>query len=139
MGLPKAQAFIDAVEVELGRKNQCVIYSGNLIKETLPPTNKDAFWPAHRLWLAQYGTKPVWPSQWETFWLWQYTDGDFGPQPHTVQGIKGGIDCNSFSGTPEQLKASWSGANLGQPEPPVVVPEIVIIAPEGVKVTVKQS
>jgi len=138
MGLPKAQAFMEAVESELGRPGQCVIYSGNLLKETLPPSNKDAFWPAHRLWLAQYGPNPVCPPQWDTFWLWQYTDGDVGPPPHTVQGIRGGIDCNSFNGTPEQLRASWTGANLDQPEQPAVVPEIVIIAPTGVKVTVKQ-
>lgn len=137
MGLPKAIAFIEGVEAELGRVNECVLYSGNLIKETLAD-HKNEYLGKHRLWLAQYGSNPTVQKSWETFWLWQYTDGVVGPQPHTVQGINEGIDCNSYNGTPEDLKTEWSGGG-STPAPVPVVPEIVIIAPQGVKVTVKQQ
>lgn len=135
MDLNKAIGWIQGVENALERPTQCLFYSGNLVKEKLGD-KVDPFLGQRRLWLAQYGSNPVVQPSWKTFWLWQYTDGEVGPGPHTVNGIKGGIDCNSFNGTPEQLKAEWSG---GEPTPIPVVPEIVILAPAGVKITVKQQ
>src|ERR1700751_1431021 len=137
MSLSQAHDWICGVEDGLGRSGECVLYSGNLIKQTLG-NQKDNFWGSRRLWLAQYGSTPTWPPAWDCFWLWQYTDGASGPQPHTVDGCdSGGVDCNSYDGTAEQLAAEWAS---GIPVPPVPVPPsdlvvtVTINIPPGVSV-----
>jgi GH25 family lysozyme M1 (1,4-beta-N-acetylmuramidase) len=93
----------------LGRKP--VIYGGDLLKQQLG-NKKDAFFGGHRLWLAQYGNHPKVQPSWDTFWLWQYTDGESGPDPKAVPGIpgdsKGRLDCDHFVGTPAQLTEQWA-------------------------------
>lgn len=139
MTLAEARAWVEGVESELNREGECVVYSGNTLKEYLGD-NKSSFWGSRRLWLAQYGNNPTWQKSWESFWLWQYSDGQHGPQPHAVAGINDDVDSNSFNGTPEQLKAEWAtGKAEPHPEPAPEVPEVVILAPPGVKVTVKQQ
>jgi lysozyme len=142
MSLAQAKDFITQVENGLGRTAECVLYSGNQIKEQLG-SKKDAWWGARRLWLAQYGTSPVVQASWKTYWLWQYTDGTQGPKPHTVAGCdSGGVDCNSYSGTPEQLAAEWaSGVPAPAPPPPPtnLIVTLTIDAPPGVTVNVVQS
>jgi GH25 family lysozyme M1 (1,4-beta-N-acetylmuramidase) len=109
MSLSQAREFLSKIEEKLGRK--AVLYSGNLIKEKLGNKN-DAFFGSHRLWLAQYGPKPSPPKSWRSYWLWQYTDGESGPDPKTVDGLpgdaKGNLDCNSFEGTPRELELQWA-------------------------------
>lgn len=138
MTLSQARRWVEGVESMLGREGECVVYSGNTLKEMLGD-KKDAFWGARRLWLAQYGTKPEVQKSWDTYWLWQYSDGEVGPEPRDVDGINDHVDSNHFDGTPEQLKAEWESGGGAAPEPIPVVPEIVILAPPGVKVTVKQQ
>jgi GH25 family lysozyme M1 (1,4-beta-N-acetylmuramidase) len=144
MSLSQAKDFITKAEQGLGRPGECVLYSGSQIKEQLG--NKlDDFWSSHRLWLAQYGPTPSWPPAWETFWLWQYTDGTSGPSPHTVAGCdSGGVDCNSYAGTPDQLAAEWASGTVVPPPPPPPPPSdlvvtITIAAPAGVTVNVVQN
>jgi GH25 family lysozyme M1 (1,4-beta-N-acetylmuramidase) len=146
MSLQQAKDFVTQVEQGLNRPNQCVLYSGNQIKEDLG-NQKDPFWSARRLWLAQYGSTPDWPPAWTTYWLWQYTDGSVGPYPHTVDGCdSGGVDCNSYPGTPEQLAAEWASGVPGPlPPPPPPPPSptdlmvtVTISAPPGVTVNVQQ-
>jgi len=88
-----------------------VIYGGGLLKEELGNT-KDAFFGSHRLWLAQYGNHPVVQASWSNFWLWQYTDGEDGPDDKTVSGIpgdsKGRLDCDHFAGSAELLAREWA-------------------------------
>src|SRR5215475_10747800 len=136
MSLQSARAWVEGVEGALQRVGQCVVYSGNTIKEMLGD-RLDPFWGARRLWLAQYGSDPKVQKSWDTWWLWQYTDGDYGPEPHVVPGIdKGhGVDSNSFAGTFEDLKDEWSGGAEITPAPQVEV-KITVEAPPGVKVTV---
>jgi GH25 family lysozyme M1 (1,4-beta-N-acetylmuramidase) len=109
MTLAQAREFLTRIEDELGRK--AIIYSSNLLKEQLG-SSKDAFFGAHRLWLAQYGEHPVVQKSWSTFWLWQYTDGDKGPDKKTVAGIpgneKGQVDCDFFAGTSAELRSQWA-------------------------------
>jgi lysozyme len=57
-------------------------------------------------WLAQYGPTPVVPANWETWTMWQYTDGANGPEPHKVDGI-GRCDRDKFNGSVRQLKELW--------------------------------
>lgn len=120
MGINQAQNFISAVESTLNRDQQCVFYSGNRVKDLLG-SKRNAFLGARRLWLAQYGNTPVCQASWTTYWLWQYTDGTYGPTPHTVDGCDaGGVDCNSYSGSSEQLISEW--ATGGQEIPPEPTP-----------------
>lgn len=58
------------------------------------------------LWIARWGEKPVLPKGWNDWILWQYTDGNEGPEPHEVKGI-GKCDRNRFNGTIEELKNFW--------------------------------
>jgi len=106
MSLKSARTFLEYGADKLGRK--LVLYSGNQAKEQLGK-KKDEFFGSHRLWLCQYGPKPVCQASWDKPWLWQFTDGKLGPVPHKIDGIDGsGIDINSFDGTVEELKTSWA-------------------------------
>lgn len=134
MTLMQARQWVDGVEAELGRAGQCVVYSGNTLKEMLGNT-VSTFWGKRRLWLAQYGTTPKVQKSWDTYWLWQYSDGDVGPEPRDVDGINDKVDSNHFDGTPEQLKDQWSG---GKESPILPVVKILITAPPGVKIEVTQ-
>ena len=108
MTLPQARAFLVGVAAQLGRRP--VLYSGSLIKEQLGE-EEDAFFGAHRLWLAEYGPVPRPPRSSRSAWLWQYSGDGIGPDPKTVPGIPGAggaVDCNSYDGTADQLIAEWA-------------------------------
>jgi lysozyme len=141
MSIKQAQEFIDQAEQSLGRQNQAVFYSGNRAKDLLG-SKVNAFLGARRLWLAQYGTNPVVQASWDSYWLWQYTDGTSGPSPHTAPGCDPQIDCNSYDGSPEQLAAEWA-SGAGAPVPPAPVQPLVVTltidAPPGVTVNVIQK
>jgi len=38
--------------------------------------------------------------------MWQYTDGEFGPEPRWVEGV-GACDRNKFNGDINQLRSLW--------------------------------
>jgi len=134
----QARDWITRVENNLGRDGQCVVYGGNWLKERLP--TDDRWWGARRLWLCQYtsGT-PELPAPWEKYWLWQYTDGEAGPEPHEAAGC-GPCDMNAYMGDEKQLIAEWSGGVAQAPPEPEAGPlvRIVIAVPEGVRVNVQQ-
>lgn len=113
MTISQARDFLTLIGDRLKRKP--VIYGGDLLKEQLG-NKKDKFFGEHRLWLAQYGTHPRVQASWDSFWLWQYTDGESGPDPKTVPGIpgdsKGRLDCDHFVGTPTQLAEQWAAGPL---------------------------
>ncbi|MGL5029381.1 MAG: glycoside hydrolase family 25 protein [Wolbachia pipientis] len=46
------------------------------------------------------------PKGWNKRVLWQYTNGQMGPKPHSVRGI-GPCDRSKFNGTIEELKNFW--------------------------------
>ena len=58
--------------------------------------------------MARYGVQPALPRP---YWLWQFTDGEVGPPPHTVPGV-GHCDINSYAGTPDQLAAEWAAGRV---------------------------
>jgi GH25 family lysozyme M1 (1,4-beta-N-acetylmuramidase) len=109
MTLQGARDFLAEIQRRLGRR--AVLYSGSTVKGALGQT-KDPFFGQHRLWLAQYGPTPVVQRSWDGYWLWQYTDGRFGPGPRHAPGIPGNaqgqLDCNRFYGSADQLVAEWS-------------------------------
>jgi lysozyme len=95
MTLNQARKFVSLIRERLGRYP--VLYGGYWLKEKLNGKPDDLLSKCP-LWLAQYGPKPVLPSGWKKYTLWQYTDGHDGPEPHTVAGI-GPCDRNQFNGT----------------------------------------
>lgn len=106
---------------------QCVLYSGNLIRETLKPSpgghqhqdmsGVEFFFQQHRLWLAEYGPREISPWPWSVpvvkssnealglpapgVWLWQFTEKG------RVNPLTGNTDGNFFDGTYDQLAARW--------------------------------
>jgi lysozyme len=115
MSLANVKAWISKVEEALERPGECVIYGGNTLKEAL--SKPDAFLNARRLWLCQYGANPSLPPGWDSYWLWQFTDGQAGPSPHSVDGI-GPCDINSYAGATADLVGEWaSGSKQPKPEP----------------------
>lgn len=129
MSIDQAKAFVIELEAELGIPNGCIIYSGNLIKETLPAKDVE-FWGARRLWLAQYSSSPVLPSAWDKYWLWQYTDGREGLPPHTVQGVRGVLDMNHYDGTRDQLIKDWTDGRNPKPEVPGTLDQVTTLNAE---------
>ena len=111
MSVNQAKEWITQVENALGRPGECVIYGGNTLKEMLD--EDDEFFGTRRLWLCQYGSSPSLPAPWDDYWLWQFTDGQVGPQPHSIDGI-GHCDINSYNGPAEELVSEWAS---GRPRP----------------------
>jgi lysozyme len=140
MSLSDVKTWIKEVENQLNREGQCVLYSGNTAKEALGDS-VDTFLGARRLWLCQYSTTPSWQKSWKTFWLWQFTDGQSGPSPHSISGI-GNCDISSYDGTSDRLIAEWATGSA-QPAPTPPAPDVqevtvLVAAPPGVTVKVRQ-
>lgn len=79
-----ARSFMELIKSKTGRKP--ILYSGNTAKELLG-TRPDPFFAGHRLWLAQYSSRPICQSSWRTAWLWQFSGDGLGPLPHGVAGV----------------------------------------------------
>ncbi len=111
--LADAVAFMREVLADT-RRGIIDLYSGFLVKEQLANASGElvAFLKSStRLWLSQYGPRPIWPAAvWEKPFLWQFTGDGEGPGPHEIPGIAGNADINSFNGSDEELAAQWSGA-----------------------------
>jgi GH25 family lysozyme M1 (1,4-beta-N-acetylmuramidase) len=112
MTLDQCRAFCQGILGETGRK--VVIYSGSVMKEALGDT-VDPFFGSHRLWLAEYGPVPKVQQSWDTYWLWQYTDGitNIGPGVCTrVPGLPGDsyghLDCDHFDRGLAALTNEWA-------------------------------
>jgi lysozyme len=104
MNLNEAHAFVTHIETKTGRFPG--LYSGHYIKELLG-SNSDPILAQCWFWLAQYGPTPVVPSNWPTWTLWQYTDGNFGLPPHEIPGIAGIFDRDTFNGSLDNLRKLW--------------------------------
>jgi lysozyme len=105
MTLDQAKAFVTRINEVRGSFPG--LYSGNLIKEQLGGKPADPVLSQCFLWIAQYGPAPTKiPATWPTWTLWQYTDGQIGSPPHSVDGI-GNCDRDQFNGTIENLQKLW--------------------------------
>jgi lysozyme len=133
MTLEQATHFLELIGRKIG-ENRCVIYSGNTAKQALGERH-DPYLGEHRLWLAQYSNDPVAQVTWDKIWLWQYSDGNVGPQPHGCPGVTGDVDTNSWSGSDQQLRDEWTGAGP-LPLPPTKQATVSITTTGDVKVTV---
>ncbi len=103
MTLEEARAFVTHIHSKLGRWPG--FYSGHTIKQALG-TSVDPVLKNCWFWLAQYGPTPVVPPCWNSWTMWQYTDGGVGPEPHQVNGI-GRCDRENYNGTAAQLTNWW--------------------------------
>ena len=103
MDLEEAKAFVTHINERTGRFPG--FYSGHDIKRLLGG-NRDPILSQCWLWLAQYGPTPVVPRNWETWTMWQYTDGAYGSEPHQVSGV-GRCDRDKFNGDEAQLRRLW--------------------------------
>ena len=104
MTLVEARAFVTHLQDVTGRWPG--LYSGHYIKALLG-TETDPVLGNCWFWLAQYGPTAVVPVTWDTWTLWQYTDGAVGPEPHSVPGI-GRCDRDRFNGSEAGLRTFWS-------------------------------
>ena len=112
MTLQQCRDFCQGILDQTGRK--VVIYSGSVMKDNLAGAT-DAFLGSHRLWLAQYGPAPTVQKSWESYWLWQYTDGTShvgngicGKVPGLTGDSYGRLDCDYFAGDAAALAAQWA-------------------------------
>ncbi len=104
MTLDQAKAFIQTMQQKTGRYPG--LYGGSLIKQLLG-SQKDDMLGKCWFWLAEYGPKAVVPPTWPTWTLWQYTDGQVGPEHQAVPGI-GQCDRELFNGDAKALQALWT-------------------------------
>lgn len=134
MRLDQARAFVTEVNAKTGRLPG--LYSGNFIKQqagnNIDPVLSQCFfwlaqyrpnavvpsiWPSKRvagksLIIGKTWKATLFPvltpegSPWAKWTLWQYTDGNVGPEPPTVPGI-GACDRDKFNGDLDRLKALW--------------------------------
>lgn len=112
--LAQAKEFLRIVYEETGQRP--VLYSGNLVKEQ---GRGDPFLCQHRLWLAQYASRPQLPRGWTSYWMWQFSGDGFAGYGN-IPGISTkGIDCNTFGGV--DLAAEWAGRSQDRREPPAPV------------------
>lgn len=100
----QARVFLETIERKHGRK--AVIYSGDVAKERIH--DSDAYFGAHRLWLAQYGKAWRVQSSWTKPWLWQNNGDNIGPGPHQIPGVKGLCDNSTIIDATENLVTTWA-------------------------------
>ena len=104
MSLKQAEQFVQLVKGELGRFP--MLYGGAWMREQIGK-NKNEILSQCPLWYRRYASSPKeLPTQvWPTYTLWQYTDGEIGGNPKTVNGIT--CDRSFFQGTEDDLKNAW--------------------------------
>lgn len=103
MTLEQARIFVEYINTKTGKYPG--LYGGHYLKELLG-NNADPVLVNCWLWVSQYGSHAVIPPNWNTWTMWQYTDGVHGPQPHSVNGI-GKCDRNIFNGDITGLRKLW--------------------------------
>lgn len=103
MTVQQAVDFVTYVQSETGRWPG--LYSGSYAKDNhaaIQGTVLANCW----FWLSQYGPSAIVPQPWSDWTLWQYTDGNVGPDPHTVNGV-GPCDRDQFNGDLTALQTLW--------------------------------
>lgn len=108
MTLAEAESFVTKIHDLTGRFPG--LYSGQAFLRAQLGTRTTTVLKNCFLWIARYSSQlPQLPPAFPAFTLWQYTDGNNGPQPHQVAGV-GRCDRDKFNGDEEGLRRLW-----GQP------------------------
>jgi len=115
MTLDQAREFVSLIHHELGRWP--LLYGGHLLRESVGLLHDDVLANCP-LWYARYSASPIGIpiNTWKECTLWQYTDGDHGPQPRETLGASG-ADRNIYFGTEDDLRTSWPLTHRGQNTP----------------------
>jgi|SRR6476620_4310553 len=106
----QAAEFVTYIKEQTGRWP--MFYSANYW--TQPHLNQTS-WEIMKncpLWLAGYvkESKLVIPKPWTNWAIWQYTEGQHGIEPRHTDGMPNGqCDRGRFRGTPDELRAFWTG------------------------------
>jgi lysozyme len=103
MTLDQARDFVGRLQSSTGRWPG--LYGGHYLKQMLG-SGDDPVLSNCWLWLSQYGPSAVIPGAWDSWTLWQYTDGSVGPNPKPVDGV-GVCDRNTYNGTLAELMDFW--------------------------------
>jgi len=112
MTLDQANHFVELIHEKAGRWP--VVYGGGLLRASVEHATSAIPLARCPLWYARYRNTPkelpthVWPAtkEWPaSYALWQYTDGEDGPEPHGISGQ--GYDRDTFYGTEDELKEKW--------------------------------
>lgn len=118
MTLDQVKEFLQLVYEKTGQVP--VLYSGNLVKETLSG-RPDPVLSRHRLWIAQYGAKAVLPPGWDNYWLWQYAEKG------KIAGLGDSfVDFNHFGG--KNLAEEWvcrTAKNVVELNPTKLAPNMI--------------
>ncbi|HMG72817.1 MAG TPA: glycoside hydrolase family 25 protein [Pyrinomonadaceae bacterium] len=105
MTLAEAESFVQEVNERTGRFPG--LYSGQAFINEQLGNNSNTVLKNCFLWIARFSSQlPKVPPAFQTFTLFQYTDGAAGPQPHQVPGI-GRCDRNKFNGDEAGLRGLW--------------------------------
>lgn len=103
MTLAQAEAFVQAVFQRTGRWPG--VYGGSYLKQLLGSSTTSVLGQCW-LWISEYANQPAIAPLWPQWTLWQYTDGNVGPNPHTVAGV-GNCDRDMFNGDLATLQHWW--------------------------------
>ncbi|WP_176060953.1 glycoside hydrolase family 25 protein [Paraburkholderia sp. BCC1876] len=107
MTLDQARGFVLTIYDAVGRYP--LLYSNHFLSAQLVGKS-DAVLSNCPLWFAEYMLsptgKPSVPVGWNSWTLWQYTDGEVGQLPHTVLGV-GPCDRNYYIDSVDALKQKW--------------------------------
>jgi lysozyme len=106
INITEAEQMVQYIYDQVGRWP--VVYTARWYMREIIPDSQPTILSNCPLWVASYAEVPALPAQWTTWTLWQYTDGDNGPEPHKVSGITK-CDRNKFGGTLDQLREFWCG------------------------------
>ena len=95
-----------------------MIYGSGLLRDSVPHHATDDILKNCPLWYARYRDLPIGipVDTWPDFTLWQYTDGNAGPNPHIVNGMDR-TDRNCFRGTVDELRLQWPFADFHNTAP----------------------
>jgi lysozyme len=104
MSLDQADMFIQHIRTKTGRFP--VFYTGAWYINPFLKVTTTSLAAQCPLWIAAYASKPPVPRLWETWTLWQYTDGTVGNEPRKTAGIVK-ADRNLFNGSEADLRAWW--------------------------------
>jgi lysozyme len=107
MTVAGAEQFVTHVQAQTGRWPG--FYSGSYIRQLLGENKSETLGNCW-FWLSEYGPTPRVPPTWQTWTMWQYTDGSVGPPPHSVAGV-GNCDRDQFNGDMDGLAKLWGYAS----------------------------
>jgi lysozyme len=105
MTLAEAETFVTKIHDQTNRFPG--VYSGQSFINSQLGKRTNTVLKECFLWIARFSSHlPEVPPAFPTFTLWQFTDGNNGPQPHQVNGV-GRCDRDKFNGTEAELRTLW--------------------------------